>query len=74
MRCFDWGSMRHRSSRNLRRLLSRLLRSFATGAKMRPDFVSKIVIERTRMGLLVLYADLDQILQDQIALNFQFTR
>jgi hypothetical protein len=40
---------------------------------MRPDFVGEIVIERTRMGPLVRNTDLDQVLQNQITLNFQFT-
>jgi hypothetical protein len=41
---------------------------------MRPDFVGEIIIERTRMRLFVLNTDLDQVFQDQIAFNFQFTR
>jgi hypothetical protein len=70
LRCFDCGGRGYRSSRTLSKLLGR----FTPGAKMRPDFVGKIVIERTRMGLLVRDTDLDQVLQDPIALNFQFTR
>jgi hypothetical protein len=52
----------------------RLFRSrFATGTKMLPDLIRKIVIECTGMGLLVRNTQFRQVFQNQITLHFQFS-
>jgi hypothetical protein len=67
---FGCGCRRLRSSRDLVNLFG----GFALGAEMRPDLVGKIVFERTGMGFLLLDTNLGQVLQERIALHFQFTR
>jgi hypothetical protein len=70
VRCFGCGCRRLGSSRDLANLFG----GFALGAEMRPDLVGKIVFERTGMGFLLLGTNLGQVLQEHIALHFQFTR
>jgi hypothetical protein len=67
----DGRSWRLRNRRNLNRLFVGRL---TPGAEMRSDLRRKVVLKSTGMGLLTLEANFSQIIQDCIALNFQFTR
>jgi hypothetical protein len=67
---WSW-SWRFRNSRNL---LSLFHGRLASGAEIRPDLIGEIVFKSTGMGLLPLKANFSQIIQDHIALHFQFTR
>jgi hypothetical protein len=47
---------------------------FAIGTEMRPDFVREVIIKCTGVRLLVRNTYLRQVLDNHIALHFQFTR
>jgi hypothetical protein len=60
----------HRRSRwDFRLFRSRL----ATGTKMLPDLISKIVIERTGMRFLIGNTQFRQVVQNQMTFHFQFS-
>ena len=65
------GAGEHRRGRSLLHLFSG--RS-TIGTEMRPDFVGEVIIECTGMRLLIGNTQFPQVLQNHIALHFQFTR
>jgi hypothetical protein len=72
MHLFHWG--RRRRWRGFNRSRLHLFSGrFAIGMEMPPDFVREVVIKCTGVRLLVLNADLRQIVDNHIAFHFQFT-
>jgi len=67
-----WRRLHGRGRRSLCRF--GFSRSFATVTEMSPDFVRLVVIERAGVRFLVRKSDLGQVLDNHIALHFQFTR
>jgi hypothetical protein len=45
---------------------------FSAGTEMPPDFVRKVVIERTGVRLLVRNAQFGQVVYNHVAFHFQF--
>jgi hypothetical protein len=70
MRRFNGSSGWHGLGKSLLHLFSG---RFSIGTEMPPDFVREVVIECTGVRLLVRNAQLSQVLDNHIALHFQFT-
>jgi len=72
--CVRRFDRRRRWRRRARSLFHQFRGRFSIGTKMRPDFISKIIIECTGVRLLIRNTQSRQVVNYHIAFYFQFTR